>query len=64
MHIVVFAKILDKPRQKFCADSESELRIHLSFELRSLDFSQSHPNAHFHDFAYILNIKFKKQLNI
>jgi hypothetical protein len=30
-----------------CADFESELRIHLSYELRILDFSQSHPNAHF-----------------
>jgi hypothetical protein len=48
----------------FCADSETELRIDLSFEIRILDFSQSHPNSHFPNFAYILNIKFKKQLNI
>jgi hypothetical protein len=48
----------------FCADSESELSIDLSFEIRILDFSQSHPNSHFPNFAYILNIKFKKQLNI
>jgi hypothetical protein len=48
----------------FCADSETELRIDLSFEIRILDFSQAHPNSHFPNFAYILNIKFKKQLNI
>jgi hypothetical protein len=48
----------------FCADSETELRIDLSFEIRILDFSQSHPNSHFPNFAYILNKKFKKQLNI
>ena len=28
-----------------------------------LDFSQSHPYAHFPNFGYILNTKFKKQLN-
>jgi hypothetical protein len=48
----------------FCADSETELRIDLSFEIRILDFSQSHPNSHFPNFAYIINIKFKKQINI
>ena len=53
-----------RPKSKFCADSESELRIHLSFEIRIYDLSQSHTNAHFPNFAYILNIKFKKQLNI
>jgi hypothetical protein len=34
------------------------------FEIRILDLSQSHTNAHFPNFAYILNTKFKKQLNI
>jgi hypothetical protein len=53
-----------RPNRKFCADSESELRIHLSFKIRILDFSQSHMDAHFPDFAYILNMKLKKQLNI
>jgi hypothetical protein len=37
-------------KSKFCADSESQLRIHLSFEIRILDLSQSHTNAHFPDF--------------
>ena len=43
-----------RAKLKFCADSESELRIHLSFQIKILDLFQSHLYAHFPNFAYIL----------
>jgi hypothetical protein len=45
---------------KFRADSESDLRIHLSFELTILGFCNTHVLAHLPNYVEFLCEKLKK----
>ena len=47
--------------RKFRADSESDIRIRLSFELTILGLCKTHVHAHLPNYVEFLYIKLKKQ---
>jgi hypothetical protein len=46
--------------ENFCADSESDFRIRLSFELNILGFCKTHAHVHLPNYVDFLHIKLKK----